>query len=266
MSDNQSSNTASLPLHVISPNDTMCEAGNEKAYFSVGLGALDVCKRALRGKTPTHIVDFPSGYGRVTRWFRHEWPAAKISAVEIDTSALEFVHSFFGANPVLADPHLTFALEPGANLIFSGSLLTHLDEWQWDRFFRIAVDALAPDGVLVFTTHGRIAALLAERRHPIYGSLIDTKRLYDAYRTSGFAFLPYADEYPTFGLALSSPEWVMRKLQAMPEISIIAFEEGGWGQDVVAVRRHPWPMVIPDTASNASEDSNDGSGSVTLCA
>ncbi|MCG6203141.1 class I SAM-dependent methyltransferase [Rhodopseudomonas sp. HC1] len=244
--------TTQLPLHTVSPCDPMREAGKEKEYFAIGLGALDLCKRALRGTIPLNIVDFQCGYGRVTRWFRREWPTATITAVEIDQGALDFVQSTFQAVPVAADAQLTFKLEPGANLIFSGSLLTHLDEWQWDRFLRIAIDALAPDGILVFTIHGRIAALLAEQRHPVYGNAIDTKKLYDAYKTSGFAFLPYAKEYPTFGLSLSSPEWIMRKLQAIPEVSIIAFEEGGWGQDVVAVRRHPWPMVLPDFAPHTN--------------
>ncbi|MBB5046544.1 SAM-dependent methyltransferase [Rhodopseudomonas rhenobacensis] len=235
-----------LPSKAISPNDTMCEAGKEDEYFSVGRAALEICKRALRGATPEKVVDFPSGYGRVTRWFRHEWPSAEITAVELDAAALNFVQSTFAAIPVTADSHLTFKLDPGADLIFSGSLLTHFDEWQWDRFLRIAIDALAPEGVLVFTTHGRIAALLAEAEHPIYHNAVDTKQLYNAYKKTGFAFLPYAQDYPTFGLSLSSPGWVMQKLQTIPDISIIAFEEGGWGQDVVAVRRHPWPMVLSD--------------------
>jgi hypothetical protein len=35
----------------------------------------------------------------------------------------------------------------------------------------------------------------------------------------------------------------MNKLQQIPELKIIGFEEQGWGQDVVILRKNPWPMV-----------------------
>ncbi len=129
------------------------------------------------------------------------------------------------------------------DLIFSGSLLTHFDEWQWGIYLEMCFEALAPNGVFVFTTHGRIAALMAKDRHELFGNLVDTRELYERYKVGGFSFLPYDAAWPTFGITLSSPEWVMRRLQARPDIKIIGFEEGGWGQDVWIVQRNAWPMV-----------------------
>jgi SAM-dependent methyltransferase len=227
----------------ISPKDAMLAGEARDAYFSVGLGALELCNRILQGRIPKRVIDFPSGYGRAMRWFRADWPSAEIFGVETDPAALAFVESEFGAIPVAADPSLNMSIPLDADLIFSGSLLTHFDKWQWDLFFALCVNALAPDGTLIFTTHGRIAALLAKKRDPVYGDLIDTEALYYEYEAAGFAFRPYSSDYPTFGLSLSTPEWVMGRLQRLPSVKIIAFEEGGWGQDVYALRQNPWPML-----------------------
>jgi len=227
----------------ISAKDTMLSGNATDDYFAVGSSALELCKRILQTRVPRRIIDFPSGYGRAMRWFRAEWPESEIYGVETDADALAFIESEFGASPVLGDAHLNMKIPVDADLIFSGSLLTHFDDWQWDRFIPLCVNALAPDGTFVFTTHGRIAALMAKRRDPLFGDLIDTEALYYEYEAAGFAFRPYAADYPTFGLSLSSPEWVMRRLQRLPSVKIVAFEEGGWGQDVYALRRNPWPLI-----------------------
>ncbi len=228
---------------VISPLDTMKDPGQEEAYFNVGEGALQHCRKALDGKAPARIFDFPSGFGRATRWFRAEWPEAEIFAAEIDSQALAFVEEEFDAKPIQADPRLNMELPGNMDLIFSGSLLTHFDEWQWGIYLELCINALSEDGVFVFSTHGRIAALLAKNRNPIYGNLVDTRELYERYKRTGFSFLPYDQAYPTFGITLTSPEWVVRQLQQIPDIRIVAFEEGCWGQDIWAVKRNPWPMV-----------------------
>jgi SAM-dependent methyltransferase len=228
---------------VISPLDTMLDKGQEEAYFSVGKGALEHCKTALRGRTPKRVLDFPSGYGRAMRWFAHEWPEAELFASELDSRCLDFLEKNFGARRVQAHDRLDMKIPGNMDLIFSGSLLTHFDEWQWDIYLPMCASALSEDGVFVFTTHGRIAALLAQDRHPVYGTLVDTADLYERYLETGFAFSPYDANYPTFGLSLSSPEWIMRRLQKMPGIKVIGFEEGGWGQDIWTVQRNPWPMI-----------------------
>lgn len=231
-------------LRGISPDDTMLDAGGLEAYFTIGHGALQHCQRALQGRAPKRILDFPCGFGRVMRWMRNAWPTAEIFGVETDGRCLDYVAQAFDAQPIQADPRLNMQVPDNIDLIFSGSLLTHFDEWQWHIFLELCCNALAPDGVFLFTTHGRIASLLAKQRHPVYGDLVDTRELYERQKATGFSFLPYDAAYPTFGITLTSPEWVMRQLQKMPHIKVIGFEEGGWGQDIWTVQRAPWPMVV----------------------
>lgn len=236
----------SYDLRTISPNDQMLDEGeaSRAEYFKVGREALAVCKRALAGITPKRILDFPVGHGRVVRWFRNEWPDAEIFGVEIDEDALAFSSKQFRLTPQRSDVKLERTVLPGGlDLIFSGSLLTHFDEYQWDNYLRICADALAIGGILVFTTHGRVAAMQMDDRHPMYRNLIDTRPLYEEYLRTGFAYAPYSPEYPTYGLSLSSPSWIMSKVEKIPDLKIIGFQEQGWGQDVVMLRKNEWPMV-----------------------
>lgn len=230
-------------IRAISPNDTMLDPGDEDEYFRVGESALSICKAVLNASKPNRVLDFPSGYGRALRWFRAEWPDAEIYGAEIDSRCLDFIEKAFRAKRIQADPRLNMEIPGDIDLIFSGSLLTHFDHWQWGIYLEMCANALSENGVFVFSTHGRVAALLAKQRHPVYGTLVDTRELYERYKETGFAFLPYDAAYPTFGLTLSSPEWIMRKLQAMPNVKIVHFEEQGWGQDIWAIKRNPWPMI-----------------------
>ena len=67
-------------------------------------------QKILGNTIPNHILDFPSGYGRVLRWFKHEWPNAKITAVETDQIALDFCNSAFNADTILANAEMNFSI------------------------------------------------------------------------------------------------------------------------------------------------------------
>ncbi|MCC0804698.1 class I SAM-dependent methyltransferase [Methylobacterium sp. W2] len=227
----------------ISPRDTMRDDKGDDEYFRIGRNAMLKCKNFLDGQSPARIIDFPSGYGRALRWFKHEWPEAELFAVETDGHALEFTTERFGATPIQAHPRLEMQIPGDADLIFTGSLLTHFDEWQWDRFLEMTINALKPGGVLVATIHGRVNALLLKDYPTIYGEIIDGRSLYAQYVKTGFAYQPYDKNYPEFGVSLSSPEWVFRKIQRLPFAKVIAFEEQGWGQDIIAFRKNEWSMI-----------------------
>ena len=96
---------------------------------------------------------------------------------------------------------------------------------------------------LVLTAHGRIAALLARDKNPIYGELIDTAALHENYIQSGFAHRSHDPNYPVYGLTLLSPERMLREIFAIPFARVAQFEEGGWGhQDVYVIRKHSWQL------------------------
>jgi SAM-dependent methyltransferase len=223
----------------ISDLDTMYESGRDSEYFLTGYRALKICCSYvnMNKKNSLRILDFPCGYGRVMRWFRNQFPSAEIFGCEIDSRMLDFVEKEFGAKRIQSNDEMDISLPSDLDVIFVGSLLTHFDKHQWDKFFLLCQGALAIDGILVFTTHGRRHALMARDRHPIFGTLVDTSDLYVQYMSSGFSYLPYEPTWPTFGLSLSSPEWVMRKILQFSELKIIHMAEGEWGQDVWVLKR-----------------------------
>jgi hypothetical protein len=83
----------------------------------------------------------------------------------------------------------------------------------------------------------------AKNNDSLFGDIIDPTHLYSLFKDSGFAFLPYSADYPSFGLSLASPSWISSKLEKIPGLEICGFSEGLWGQDVWVVRKSPWQLA-----------------------
>ena len=254
----------SVELQSISDLDMLYVPHEPERYYKTGYDAFKLCQKAVGKWLPRRVVDFGVGYGRVSRWFRQEWPSAIVYGVDINTSSLSFVQRSLGVLPIQVDAHLSVRNIPGdIDLIFCGSLLTGLDEWQWDAVIRLVVPALGPSGILVITTHGRAMSQMLRDNINHFGELIDGASLLSTFEKEGFAYAPYAADHPTFGVSLSSPAWVMSKLQQIPELKIISFEEQGWGQDVVVLKRNPWPMAVVSGASEPVRAGYSANGKAT---
>ena len=142
---------------VIAPNDHMWITGKQW-YFHVGRSALDCIKSALTTAhiAPTSILDLPCGHGRVCRMLRALFPDAHLTACDLDRDGVDFcaaqlTRRRFIRTRISAASASTNAL----NLIWCASLFTHLDRQKWPDFLGFFTEHLSPDGVLVFTTHGR---------------------------------------------------------------------------------------------------------------
>jgi len=229
-------------FNTISSLDTMFDS--HENYFRIGRSALEICTQLANQKLfeAGNILDFPSGYGRVLRHFYRAFPKAKLFSCELDSRMLEFTKNVFGAIPVQANESCLIHFDERMDLIWSGSLLTHLDDWQWKNFFTTVESSLSESGVCIFSTHGRRHAMMARSSHPIFGPLVDLPELVNRYHHSGFGFLPYHSDFPTFGLSLASPSWIASQIERLPGLEICGFTEGLWGQDIWAVRRSPWPL------------------------
>jgi len=185
------------------------------------------------------ILDLPCGHGRVLRHLRADFPKAEITACDILKDGVDFCARTFGAVPAYFDPDPGRIELPGTyDLIWCGSLLTHLPESGWDGFLKLFTRHLDPGGVLVFTTHGRWpAGWLRSGAKRNYG-LSPEKReeVLSGYDSSGFGFAQYGAG-PGYGVAFSSPAWVCGKLAArLPDFRIVSLGEAAWAghQDVVA--------------------------------
>jgi len=142
---------------VISPNDHMWITG-QQWYFDVGRSALDCIKSALTTAhiAPTSILDLPCGHGRVCRMLRAFFPDAHLTVTDLDHDGVDFCAAQFNATPVYSHEDIwRVSLDQCFDLIWCGSLFTHLDAPQLPDFLGFFAEHLSPDGVLVFTTHGR---------------------------------------------------------------------------------------------------------------
>jgi SAM-dependent methyltransferase len=216
----------------IHPKDAMFH-GNRSAYVDVGRSAIAAITvpMILTGKTTAEsVLDLPCGHGRVCRWLRARFPDARIVACDLLREGVDFCAERFGAVPVYSETNpRDIPLEESFDLIWVGSLLTHLDERRWREFLTFFVDRLQPDGLLVFTTSGRWPALR------------DTSapKLRKGFLKRGFAYLP--SDVPDYGTAAVSPAWAMSALMDYDEIRVVTYAERAWNdhQDVVAVTKSP---------------------------
>lgn len=210
--------------------------GDER-YFRVGLSALDCVQAGLAATgagAPERILDLPCGHGRVLRWLAAAFPEAQLTASDLDRHGVDWCARAFGATPAHSAADLRAVHLPGPfELIWCGSLLTHLDERRFGDLLDLFARHLAPGGTLMATTHGERAARNLEEGALHYALPLDrAAEVLVAYREAGFGYVDYPGA-EGYGLSLSSPDWVRRRAGALREA---LFLPQGWDdhQDVFA--------------------------------
>ena len=255
---------ADLDLHVsreIAPRDAMF-AGNHAHYFGVGRSALRNIRLAMQatGKPAEEvrrILDLPSGHGRVLRNLRAAFPRAVITACDLDRDGVDYCAATFDALPSYGAEALAAQPDAGRfDLIWCGSLLTHLDAPRW-RWLLSLFDAwLAPDGLLLFTTHGRLVPRRIQAGWD-YGLDVESlRRLIADYQESGFGYVDYPNQ-SSYGISLARPSWTIALLDRHPRLRPLLYLEHGWDdhQDVVACAKTPLCAPVgPEAERHASID------------
>ncbi|WP_438480173.1 class I SAM-dependent methyltransferase [Oleiharenicola lentus] len=230
-------------LHVnraIAARDGMVAPEAPEQYFDLGKRALELIKFSAELCDKPHypdILDLPCGHGRVLRWLRAYYDYANITACDLDRDGVDFCATQFRATPFYSDVDLRrLPFESKFDLIWVGSLLTHLREDRWLTALDCLINWVRECGVIIFTTQGRTASSLLARGQKNVAENIDKSALLADYARHGFAYQRYFESTPEadYGFALSSPEWVLRQLQRYPNTFIRAYLEDCWGiQDVV---------------------------------
>jgi SAM-dependent methyltransferase len=244
------------PNEEISPRDHMYNSSSEPKYHSyrmLGRQALDCIRVAMvaaQKDTATSILDLPSGHGRVLRLLKADFPAARLTACDIDHNGVDYCAAAFGATPLYGREGPPDRIEEEFDLIWCGSLLTHVDAPQWTEFLDFFEASLVPGGLLVFTSHGRsVAAKLHDpedglRYMPNPDRLREIVRGYDE-TGFGYADYDYGDSTreslslpPSFGISATSPSWVFRLIEKRPQLQVVTYMENRWGaHDVVGCMR-----------------------------
>lgn len=218
----------------MSPTDRMLGLDEDPVHYStVGQSALRCIRMAmlLTGRTDLErILDLPSGHGRVTRVLRAAYPGAEIVVSDILKDGIDFCASQFKAVPVLSNTNIDLIPDMGKfDLIFVGSLFTHLNASQIHKFLLKFKSMLSYASLLLFSTHGHhVASLYRENKK--YPSILTS------YDKTGFGYEDYANT-KGYGNTLSSISWVVNKLAEIGGLKLLYYWEQGWDnyQDMIAV-------------------------------
>jgi SAM-dependent methyltransferase len=225
----------------IDRKDMMYEA-DPTHYFCVGYSALFCIRRALykaAKKNVKSILDFGSGYGRVLRSLAAAFPDAALTAADLDSAAVSFCAKAFGAVPVYSEVDFSrLVFSTRFDLIWVGSLFTHLSSERWASLLKLLRSILTEDGLVVFSTHGSEAERrLREGQSRFYG--LEPERIakiLQDHSLNGFGYSDY-QRSPGYGVSLSSAKWVCFQVNDLG-FEPILYLRNGWDNhhDAWAVR------------------------------
>jgi SAM-dependent methyltransferase len=236
--------TESLICEEIAPDDEMFQ-GDRAHYFGVGDSASHCIHSALGAANKPaleiqSILDLPCGHGRVMRFLKAAFPHAPLTACDLNRDAVDFCARTFGAEPVYSDIDVSrIPLRKKFDLIWCGSLLTHLRAEPCAELVRWLSSLLNLNALLIFTVHGRwVERWLATGRYN-YGLPDErTSALLKDYYSSGFGYADYPGQ-TNYGISLCSPAFVLDKLVSIPDLKLVAYHERGWDNhhDVVCLQK-----------------------------
>jgi SAM-dependent methyltransferase len=246
----------------LAPDDTMYARGQSRHYLGVGLSAMRCIDSAVR-HTQTKvgsILDLPCGHGRVLRFLRAGFGKAEITACEIDPNAVRFCAHTFGAVGAQSTSELSKLIFPHQfDLIWCGSLVTHLDQQHTKDLLHCFSRHLAPGGLCLFTTHGEIAREWLETGAESYGlSPGERDKALAGFAGSGYGYADYNDDYGIdYGFSLVSFDRMTKIASDIDDWSFVAFLERGWDdhQDVYGFfktqngRTPPKPLIASPTST-----------------
>ena len=122
-------------------------------YFRVGMNTAQNLAKICSEYSiqPAELMDFGSGYGRVSRFFPMVFPDAAVTVTEVKKQAVEFQQQAFGFEGMHHGQDPVSLEEKNFDLIFALSVFTHLPQLAFEDWMFRMVRCLNPGGALVFT-------------------------------------------------------------------------------------------------------------------
>jgi SAM-dependent methyltransferase len=222
-------------------NDAMYH-GNPHHYFSCGASALNCILNSLSlaaiGK-PNRVLDFGCGAGRVTRWLRAAFTESCLHACDIRVDDLNFVADNFHAKTWVSGMDIdNLQTNVLYDLIWVGSVFTHLPATKSIDLFDKLTNWLLPNGSLVFSIHGRFVLNNANEENNFYAIGDDYKKIIDAYQKDGYGYADYPLQ-KDYGISVSKSTWWVDLIENRRDLHLSCLSERAWDKhhDVIAVSK-----------------------------
>lgn len=220
-------------------NDLMYAPGvpdAAEAYDRIGRSAVQRCAEVLAevGRSWADVrsaADFGCGHGRVARQLAAVLQAGggKLTVCDLDPEAVRFCASEFSARGITSARDLSQVDLGLHDLIWAGSVATHLPEQTWLEWIELVSRSLTPGGLFVFTSHGPdcidadFQVEWIEHRERLRADLDRT-----GYAYVGYSYLPEAE----YGLTAQTTTRIDRDLAAVGMRRVLHRPAGWEYQDV----------------------------------
>lgn len=228
-----------------------------RLYLRAANSAVAALERSLdaAGRTFAEVgscLDFGCGHGRVLRMLVQRIPSRRITVCDIDAEAVRFCVAEFGVRGFVSSPSLTSPQVGRHDLIWVGSVLTHLRPDSGVGLLRVLGESLEPGGILVFSTHGQF--VYDNLSHLYDGALADhAEAVAGEVREHGVSFRPYPEafgpyDHEAYGMTFHTEAFLSSTMDRLFSGAVrrLLLEPRGWDDhhDIHAFRR-----VAPGTAS-----------------
>ena len=191
---------------------------------------------------PFDLLDFASGYGRVTAFL--DPSVFNITASDIHQEAMTFIENRVkNCNTILSKTNpQDFIISDTFDVIFAFSFFSHLPHSTFGDWISTLYGMLRPNGLLIFTTHGKAAKYESD-------VLVDE---------SGFGYYPLSEQEDLnsadYGISISELPYVINTVRKHTLQYPVLFQESspftGGGQDLYIVRKGDLNLSLDDTGSD----------------
>ena len=182
----------------------------------------------------------------MTRWLRARFPSAAIDCCDLRPADLDFCRERFGAETWVSGIDIAAMTAPHRyDLIWVGSVLTHLPERNCRALLETLLGWTRPGGLVVVSLLGRAAKTIQDRSSP-YIHPEGWQAMQGEFAAGEFAYADYVGE-TGYGLSLAKPSWSARLLEGMAGVRLVLFAERAWdhSHDLLAVQRDDWFPALP---------------------
>jgi SAM-dependent methyltransferase len=175
------------------------------------------------------VLDFACGYGRVGRHFRNVLPEVRYVGMDVHADAVRFNREKLGLEMLRSalEAQDVFVLQK-FDLIFALSFFSHVRDRQFLAWLIELHAMLKPEGILMFTTHGRMS-------HRLFMPEL-------AVDDRGYGMMESSEQFDLstdfYIHAVTYKEYVDRMIDAVKGLQLLRFSEGDWfgHQDIYIVR------------------------------